>query len=95
MVVALRTHLSEQKDFELKGFMMKKKNIFLKGKTQGYKGELGSEIITTTVPRQRCQKCLLVFLSISRRNLEVHGYTVVALHLEVFRVLYFPEGTDV
>jgi hypothetical protein len=38
---------------------------------------------------------LLVFLSISRRNPEAHGYTIVALHLEVFRVSYFPKRMDV
>jgi hypothetical protein len=31
----------------------------------------------------------LVFLSISRRNLQAHGYTGVPLHLVVFRVSYF------
>ena len=58
-------------------------------------GELGSEITTTTIPQQRRQKCLLVFLSISRGNPQAHGYTVVALHPKVFRISYFPKGTDV
>ena len=62
-----------------------------KDKTQGFTGELGSEIITTTVPRQRCQKCLLVFLNAYRNNPQAHGITVVAFHPEVFRVSYFHE----
>jgi hypothetical protein len=43
--------------FEWKGFMVRKdrrNNFFLfekEDKTQGYMGELGSEIITTTIPR--------------------------------------------
>jgi hypothetical protein len=59
-VVALRTHPKEQKYFfEWEGFVVKKNrrnNIFFlfekKDKTQGYTGKLGSEIITTTGPRQ-------------------------------------------
>jgi hypothetical protein len=47
----------------------KQKRIFLKGKTQGYIGELGSKIITRTIPQQRHQKCLLVFLNAYRNNL--------------------------
>jgi hypothetical protein len=54
-------------------------------------GELGSEIITTTVPRQRHQKCLLVFFNAYRNNLQAHGITIVAFHLKVFRVSYFYE----
>jgi hypothetical protein len=54
-------------------------------------GELGSEIITRTVPRQRCHKCLLVFLSAYRNNPQAHGITVVAFHPKVFRVSYFHE----
>ena len=52
-------------------------------------GELGSEIIMTIVPQQRRQKCLLVFLNAYRNNPQAHGITVVAFHLEVFRVSYF------
>ena len=58
MVVALRTRPKEQNDFfGCWGSMVKnnrRNNFFLferKDKTQGYTGELGSEIITTTVPR--------------------------------------------
>ena len=94
--MALRTRPKEQKDifFEWKGYMVKKNrrnNIFFerKDKTQGYTGELGSEIITTTIPRQWRQKCLLVFLNTYRNNPQAHGITIVAFHLEVFRVLYF------
>ena len=54
-------------------------------------GELGSEIITTTVLWQRRQKCLLVFLNAYRNNPQAHRITVVAFHLEVFRVSYFHE----
>ena len=52
-------------------------------------GELGSEIITTTVLRQQRQKCLLVFLNVYRNNLQAHGITVAAFHPEVFRISYF------
>ena len=52
-------------------------------------GELGSEIITTIVPRQWRQKCLLVFLNAYRNNPQAHGITIVAFHLKVFRVSYF------
>ena len=52
-------------------------------------GELGSEIIMTIVPQQRRQKCLLVFLNAYRNNPQAHGITVVAFHLEVFKVSYF------
>ena len=37
-----------------------------KGKKKGYTGKLGSKITTATVPRQRRQKCLLVFLNVHR-----------------------------
>ena len=30
-----------------------------------------------------------------QRNLQAHGYIIVALHPEVFRVSYFHKGTDV
>ena len=72
-----------------------RKRLKRKVKTKGYIGELGSEMIMTTVPWQRRQKCLSEFLSISRRNPQAHGYTIVALHSKVFRVSYFPKGTDV
>ena len=62
-----------------------------KDKTQGFTGELGSEIITTTVPRQRCQKCLLVFLNAYRNNPQAHGITVIVFHPKVFKVSYFHE----
>ena len=54
-------------------------------------GELGSEIIATTIPRQQRQKWLLVFLNAYRNNPQAHRITVVAFHPEVFRVLYFHE----
>jgi hypothetical protein len=38
-----------------------------KGKNKEYTGKLGSETKTTTSPRQRHQKCLLVLLSVSRK----------------------------
>jgi hypothetical protein len=34
---------------------------------------------------------VLVLLSVSRK-VHAHGSTIVALHPEVFRVLYFPKG---
>jgi hypothetical protein len=38
---------------------------------------------------------VLVFLNVNRNNPQAHGITVVALHLEVFRVSYFPQGMEV
>ena len=38
---------------------------------------------------------MLVFPNAYRNNPQAHGITVVALHLEVFRVSYFPQGTEV
>jgi hypothetical protein len=38
---------------------------------------------------------VLVFLNANRNNLQVHGSTVVALHPDVFRVLYFPQGMKI
>ena len=49
----------------------KRKDIFLR-----YKGELGSETTTATVPRQRRQKYLLVFLNSYR---EVRKRTEIPL----------------
>ena len=71
-----------------------KRNIFfffLNGKTQGYTGELGSEITTTTIPRQRRQKCLLVFFNAYKNNPQAQEITVVAFYPGVFRVPYFHE----
>ena len=51
--------------------------------------QLGSKTTTTTVPRQRRQKCLLVFLNVHRIIRKRTEDTVVALHPEVFRVSYF------
>jgi len=58
-----------------------------------YENELGSKKIAT-VPRQRREKCLLVFLNANRNDPQAHGITVVAFHPEVFRVSYFPQGTE-
>ena len=49
-------------------------------------GKLGSKITTTTVPRQQCQKCLLVFLNVHKIIRKRTEDTIVALHPEVFRV---------
>ena len=38
---------------------------------------------------------VLVFLNANRNNPQAYGITVVALHPEVFRVSYFPQGTGV
>ena len=54
--------------------------------TKRYTGKLGSKITAATVPRQRRQKCLLVFLNVHRIIRKRTEYTVVALHPEVFRV---------
>jgi len=65
MVVALRTHPEEHKDFELKGFMMKniKEILFVKGKTQGYIGELDSEIIQQPFPSNGARNVCWYFLT--------------------------------
>ena len=55
----------------------KMKRFFLR-----YKGELGLKTTTATVPRQRCQKCLLVFLNDHRVIHKRTEDTVVALHPE-------------
>ena len=52
--------------------------------------ELGSKKIAT-IPRQRRQKCLLVFLNVYKNNPQAHGITIVALYPEVFRVSHFHE----
>jgi len=65
--VALRTHPWEQKVDELFCAPLEKDKKKRKVKIKGYTCELGSEIITITVTRQRCYKCLLVFLSVSER----------------------------
>jgi hypothetical protein len=54
----------------------------------------GSPILVFALLRLPCE-LKLVFLSISRKNLQAHGSTVVALHPEVCRVSYFPQGTEV
>ena len=38
---------------------------------------------------------MLVFLNANRNNPQAHGITIVALYLKVFRVSYFPQGTEV
>jgi hypothetical protein len=38
---------------------------------------------------------VLVFLNTNRNNPQEHESTVVALHPEVFRVSYFPQGIEV
>ena len=35
---------------------------------------------------------MLIFLNAYRNNPQAHGIIIVALHLEVFRVSYFPQG---
>jgi hypothetical protein len=37
----------------------------------------------------------LVFLNAYRNGPQAHGITVVAFHLKVLRVSYFPQGTEV
>ena len=38
---------------------------------------------------------MLIFLNAYRNNPQAHGIIIVALHLEVFRVSYFPQGMEV
>ena len=57
--------------------------------------KLGSKIITATTPRQRRQKCLLVFLNdhiVIRKRTED---TIVALHPESIQGIEISQGTDV
>jgi hypothetical protein len=58
-VVALRTHPWEQKVDELICAPLEKNKKKRKVKIKGYTGELGLEIIMTTIPRQWHQKLLL------------------------------------
>jgi hypothetical protein len=80
------------------GFMVEKDKrryfCFYKKKGYRYEDELGLKEIAT-IPRQWCQKCLLIFLNAYKNNPQAHGITVVAFHPEVFRASYFPQGTDV
>jgi hypothetical protein len=64
--------------FERKGFMVRKdrRNNFFekKDKTQGYTSELGSEIITTTIPRNGTRNACWYFLThteIIRKRMEL------------------------
>jgi len=50
---------------------------------------------TATIPRQRHQKCLFVFLNAYRKNPQAHIITVATFHPKVFRVSYFPQGMEV
>ena len=58
-------------------------------------GKLGSKITTATVPRQRHQKCLLVFLNDHRVIRKRTEDTVVALHPESIQGIEISQGTDV
>jgi hypothetical protein len=75
--------------FMVKIFLYIRKKEKKKKKRYKYEDELGSNK-KATVPRQRHQKCLFVFLNAYRNNPQAHGSTVVALHPEVFGVSYFP-----
>ena len=76
-VVGVKVEIRKEKVDEGKlgsggdGRRKKKKRFFLR-----YKGELGSKTTTATVPRQRRQKCLLVFLNSYR---EVRKRTEIPL----------------
>jgi hypothetical protein len=62
-----QTHPWEQKSFKWWVVPLEKKKE-KKGKNKGYTGKLGSETKTTTIPRQRSLKCLLVLLSVSKKG---------------------------
>ena len=66
-----------------------------KGKKKGYTGKLGSKITTATVPRQRRQKCLLVFLNDHRAIRKRTEDTVVALHPVSIQGIEISQGMDV
>jgi hypothetical protein len=38
---------------------------------------------------------MLVLLNANRNNPQAHKSTIVALHLKVFRVSYFPQGMEI
>ena len=52
-------------------------------------GDVG-ELVVAMSSGHDPSSSLLVFLNAYRNNPQAHGITVVALHLEVFRVSYFP-----
>ena len=58
-------------------------------------GKLGSKITTATVPRQRRQKCLLVFLNDHRVIRKRTEDTVVALYPESIQGIEISWGMDV
>ena len=58
-------------------------------------GKLGSKITTATIPQQRRQKCLLVFLNDHRVIRKRTEDTVVALHPESIQGIEISQGMDV
>ena len=58
-------------------------------------GKLGSKITTAAVPRQRRQKCLLVFLNDHKVIRKRTENTVVALHPESIQGIIISQGTEV
>ena len=58
-------------------------------------GKLGLKITTATVPRQRRQKCLLVFLNDHRVIRKRTEDTVVVLYPESIQGIEISQGMDV
>jgi hypothetical protein len=58
-----------------------------------YEDKIGLKKIAT-VPRQRRQKACWYFLTNAEESVSVRNYRC-SLHLEVFRVSYFPQGKEV
>jgi len=58
-------------------------------------GKLGSKITTATIPRQRRQKCFLVFINDHRIIRKRTEDTVVALHPESIQGIEISQGMDV
>jgi hypothetical protein len=46
-------------------------------------------------PLQSAGRALLVFINANRKNPQAHEITVATLHPKVFKVSYFPKGTEV
>ena len=75
--------------------MVKEKDKRKEKVKKGYMGKLGSKITTATVPRQRRQKYLLVFLNVHRIIRKRTEDTIVALHPESIQGIEISQGTEV
>jgi hypothetical protein len=67
---------------------IKEEYFVFKNKLYKYVDKLGSKKIAT-IPLQQCQKAYWYFLTNAEESASVRNYHC-SLHLEVFRVSYFP-----